>query len=241
MIQRNFSSAKGTEETPDLQDNRCELQPGDEDPTVTDACLKHVVTDAVEHGLPEELLGELKDLLREFRNIFRTKLGCDEPARLLPLVVRLKPDTKPIRAKVRRYSPAQLHFMRQKTDQYLRLGLIQRNEQSSWACAPLIVPKPGNDKFSFTVDLRPLNQKTMPHAWPMPNLENSLAGLSSSTCYAQLDFCQGFWQLPLAPESQELCSFITPDGVFSPTRVLQGLSNAATHFQSAIQSIYAQT
>ncbi len=113
-----------------------------------------------------------------------------------------------------------------------RVDPTKRNR--SWACAPLIVPKLGSEKLRFSVDLRPLNQQNMPHAWPMLNLEASLAGLSSSTCYAQLDFCQGFWQLPLAQESHTPCSFIKPDGSFSPTRVLQRLTNSAIHLSRSL-------
>jgi RNase H-like domain found in reverse transcriptase len=41
----------------------------------------------------------------------------------------------------------------------------------------------------------------------------------------------------LAPESQECQSFITPDGVFSPKRVLHGTSNAVLHLQAALQGV----
>jgi hypothetical protein len=46
-----------------------------------------------------------------------------------------------------------------------------------------------------------------------------------------------YWKLPLAPDSRECQSFITPDGVFSPTRVLHGTTNAVSHMQAVLQEI----
>jgi RNase H-like domain found in reverse transcriptase/Reverse transcriptase (RNA-dependent DNA polymerase) len=48
----------------------------------------------------------------------------------------------------------------------------------------------------------------------------------------------GYWQPPLARESQECQSFITPNGVYSPTRVLHGTTNAVTHLQAVLQEAF---
>jgi Reverse transcriptase (RNA-dependent DNA polymerase)/RNase H-like domain found in reverse transcriptase len=71
----------------------------------------------------------------------------------------------------------------------------------------------------------------------MPHLESELAKLQGSTCFATFDLSYGYFQLPLAPDSRECQSFITPDGVFSPTRVLHGTTNAVSHMQAVLQEI----
>lgn len=71
----------------------------------------------------------------------------------------------------------------------------------------------------------------------MPHLETVLATVSGDKCFANIDLCHGYWQLALHPNSQECLSFITPSGVFSPTRVFQGQTNAAQYFQSVIEQI----
>jgi hypothetical protein len=43
---------------------------------------------------------------------------------------------------------------------------------------------------------------------------------------------QGYWQLPLHKDSQECQSIIAPDGVYTPTRVQHGTTNATVHLQS---------
>lgn len=46
-----------------------------------------------------------------------------------------------------------------------------------------------------------------------------------------------YWQLELARDSQDCQSLLTPDGIFTPTRVLHGTTNAVTHLQSSLAAI----
>jgi Reverse transcriptase (RNA-dependent DNA polymerase) len=55
--------------------------------------------------------------------------------------------------------------------------------------------------------------------------------------FATFDLSQGYWQLSLDADSQDCQSFITPDGVFTPTRVLHGTTNAVPHMQACMQGI----
>jgi hypothetical protein len=63
----------------------------------------------------------------------------------------------------------------------------------------------------------------------MPNMEDELASLAGSKFFATLDLMQGYWQLPLHEDSQECQSVITPDGVYTPTRVQHGTTNATRY------------
>ena len=71
----------------------------------------------------------------------------------------------------------------------------------------------------------------------MPNIDSPLSQISGATCFASLDFCHEYWQLPLDRASQECQSFIFPDGVYSPTRVFHGQTNAVAHYQSSILAL----
>jgi hypothetical protein len=86
----------------------------------------------------------------------------------------------------------------------------------------------------MTFDLRVPNASTKPTAWPMPNLQDELHDLNGSEVFATLDFCQGYWQVPLHKNSQDCQSFIMSDGVYTPTRVLHGTRNATQHLQSVL-------
>jgi hypothetical protein len=87
---------------------------------------------------------------------------------------------------------------------------VFKNTGEEWA---LILPKPGPDQYRMTVYMRVPNASKKPTAWPMPNLQDKLHDLHVSEEFATLDFCQGYWEIPLHKDSQNYQSFITPDGV----------------------------
>ena len=71
------------------------------------------------------------------------------------------------------------------------MGLIFRNPNSKWACAPVIVPKIGPDGYRFTVDLRPINVQTRKVLWPMPLAKAMLSKLSNAIYSFFWIFCTG--------------------------------------------------
>jgi hypothetical protein len=114
------------------------------------------------------------------------------------------------------------------------LGLVYKNTEAERVRPPLILPKPGSDQYRMTIDLRVPNASTKPTAWPMPSVQDELHDLHGSEVFATLDFCQGYWQIHLHKDSQDSQSFITPDGLYTPTLVLHGTRNASQHLQSVL-------
>jgi Reverse transcriptase (RNA-dependent DNA polymerase) len=111
---------------------------------------------------------------------------------------------------------------------------VYKNTGAEWASPPLILPKSGPDQYRMTVDLRVRNASTKPAAWPIPNLQDELHDLHGSEVIATLDFCQGYWQIPLHKDSQDCQYFVTPDREYTPRRVLHITRNATQHLQSVI-------
>lgn len=191
---------------------------------------------AFDYGLPRDERPRLEKILSDHADIFRTSFSSGPPARLPLLKIELTADAKPVKVRLRNYSQAQRTFLDTFVSDLVQHGLAYPNPTSKWACAPLLVPKPGAD-FRFTSDLRPVNIFTIRHHYPMPNLDHELKKLSLSRFFDNFDMSHSYWQLMLALEYQELLSNITPDGIFSPTRVLHGTTNAVTHLQSLIAEI----
>jgi hypothetical protein len=71
----------------------------------------------------------------------------------------------------------------------------------------------------------------------MQSLEIAAAEIARDSCDASIDLCHGYWQMLLDPASQECQNFVTPDGVFTPTRVLHGQKNTTSSFLSSIQQL----
>jgi hypothetical protein len=162
-----------------------------EDELIDDA-MAHMIEPAASNGMSAPHADSLGSLVREFKDIWRVSLGDGTPAKLPPLVVRLKPDAKPVRVKVRRYSMKQSAFLRTFVDDLVQRGLAFRITSSAWCSASLLVPKQVPSKFRFTVDLRPVNKQTVPVSWPMPHLESELAKLQGSTCFDTFDLSHGY-------------------------------------------------
>ena len=154
--------------------------------------------------------------------------------------VRLKHGYRPIRVKARRYSGEQRNFLNQYVDQLKEMGFFEDMPTAEWQAAPLLVPKPGSKAgYRMTVDLRPVNAATIKESWPMPHLDSEVQDFSGSNCFASLDFVSGYWQLPLHPDSYSACGVVTPRGVVISKRVLQGLANAVSFFQSSIEPLFS--
>ena len=183
---KTFLMDVGTHNAPDIQPH-----------------LERMYNEAIDNLLAVKPARRLRQLLQDHQDISRIKLDHDPLVKVPPMRIRLIPGASPVSVKVRRYSEAQQNFLRKKIEELEKLGLVKRTTQSSWTCAPLIVPKPGPDKFRFTTDLRPVNKITVPFLWPMPNLETNTSRLVKEKCFGGGDLCEGYWQFLLEEDSQE--------------------------------------
>jgi hypothetical protein len=181
---------------------------------------------------------QLRDLLLRYADVFRLELGRDPPVNMPPLRVKLRDDAKPVRCKARRYGPGQRAFMDSHVEQLEKAGLVYKNTRSRWCSPPLIVRKPEANAFRMTVDVRAVNAQTERMVWPMPMLEVVLDHLAGASVFFSLDFFKGYWQFKLDPESQEMFSFLTDQGVYTPTRVLMGGSDSVTYCQATVQAMF---
>ena len=240
VLQQNLYHSTDAEDAGDqaLTNELYDLDFGIDDPAEKQRHLDRLVTEAREAGLPEEYHSRLAALVTEYADVFRIRLGPDPPAKVPAMVIRLKEGTKPTRAKVRSYAPPVKAFLSATIKRLVEYKFYYPNPRSAWASAPAPVAKPPS--YRMTVDHRPPNAATIPVSWPMPSIEAESADFAGAQHYTVLDFVSGYYQLPLAPESQDILSFITSDGVFTPTRTCQGATNSAANFQACVEPLFAR-
>lgn len=232
--------SEGGADDADLDEDDGWLDLGPEDPNEKRKVLQKKIDEALAQGMSSKGLEELKTLLNEFGDVIKTKLGEGKPANIPPMRVNLKPNSIPVRSKQRRYHPKKKEFLTRYVNQLLKLGFVKKSSAPAWVSAPLIVPKRPPAMYRLTVDYRPVNSATVQTFWPMPNIEVELADVKGSTAFASIDFCSGYWQAPLHPDSQPLFSFMTPNGVVMPTRTTQGGTNSAANFQEKVSECFAE-
>lgn len=156
------------------------------------AALGKLANQAQENGLEGEHLLRLHKLLRDYRDVFRLRLGPNSPAMFAPMEIKNKENPAPVITKARRYTKDQREWMDKYITKLQQFGMVNPNPTSSWAVAPLFVPKPPPANFRLTFDYRPINAVTVSMAWPMPHIESELMDVAGSAFFAKLDFCSGY-------------------------------------------------
>lgn len=192
--------------------------------------FRKLVQDALLEGMSMEGAVELEELLNQYRDVFRLRLGKDPPADVEPMRMNLDPIVKPVITKPRRYSTPQRAFIAAYTEKLHEFG----------AAAPLLVPKEPPANFRVTLDYRPVNAATEDTPCPIPHIESELQDVAGSAYYAKMDFCSGYWELPLHEDSQDALSFMTPSGLWKPLQTTQRAKKSAPNFQSKVEPCFAE-
>ena len=66
----------------------------------------------------------------------------------------------------------------------------------------------------FCVDLKHLNEPTIPETYPFPRVEDCIYSLGEARMFTTLDGLWGYWQVPLAERDRDKTTFIRHMGTF---------------------------
>lgn len=182
---------------------------------------------------------KLLDLIMEFKHIFSwdpTKLGRTDR-------IHFDIDTgdnPPIR--MQQYNhPEKIHNdIKTHVDKLLAQGLV-RPIRGSWSSPCFFVPKKDDDgnltSQRFTVDYRSLNRITKKVQWPQTRIDDIFQSLRGNKYFTSLDFCSGYYQVPMTREAQEKATFVTREGTFAPTVLPFGVSNGPARFAELLDIV----
>ena len=108
--------------------------------------------------------------------------------------------------------------------------------QSPWCNAVVLVRKK-DGTLHFCVDFRHLNAWMKKDSYPLPRIQEALESMVGSTHFSSMDFKSGFWQIKMAPESQQYTAFTVGNlGFYGFTCMLFGLCNALATVQHLLQN-----
>lgn len=172
-------------------------------------------------------------LAREFTELFSTELGL---AKGFIHKVKVRQDFPPVTAKLRRLPLAVRDAV---TDELRRLekeDIIERVEASEWVSPIVVIPKK-DGKIRLCVDLREVNKAIIPDVFPLPHTEELLNALAGAQYFSRIDLRSAYHQVLLHPESRNLTTFVTHDGLFRYKRVCFGLASAPAMFQRIMSLI----
>ena len=117
----------------------------------------------------------------------------------------------------------------------LEAGAIHLS-QSPWCNAVVLVQKK-DGTLHFCMDSRHLNTHTKKDSYPLPHIQEALESMAGSAHFSSMDFKLGFWQIKMAPGSQQYTAFMVGNlGFYEFTCMLFRLCNAPTTFQHLMQN-----
>ena len=89
----------------------------------------------------------------------------------------------------------------------------------------------------MVVDYRALNEKSIPHAYPLPSILEILDQLGSAKYFSVFDLANGFHQIGMEEKDAEKTAFSTPYEHYELKRMPFGLRNAPVTFQRLMDNI----
>ncbi len=129
-------------------------------------------------------------------------------------------EAKPVYTPPYRVPQSQLPAIREEVH---HAGII--SPSTSARGSPLLMVKKGDGTLRPVVDYRRLNRLTTVDPFPMPRIDDMLDGLASAEFISTLDLTKGYWQVPVAPESQAKTAFVTQFGKYQFNVMPFGLSS----------------
>ena len=108
--------------------------------------------------------------------------------------------------------------------------------QSPWCNAVILVQKK-DGPLQFCMDFRHLNACTKKDSYPLPQIQEALESMAGSAHFSSMDFKSGFWQIKMAPGSQQYMAFMVGNlGFYEFTHMPFKLCNALATFQHLMQN-----
>ena len=173
------------------------------------------------------------DIRERFRSVFHGLGNLGEE-----YTIQLKEGAVPRSLFTPRNVPIPLRGkVRDELNRMEQAGVISKVDQPTPWCAGMVVVPKKSGAVRICVDLKPLNESVLREVHPIPKVDETLAQLAGATLFSKLDANSGFWQIPLAPESRLLTTFITPEGRYCFNKLPFGISSAPELFQKRMSKI----
>lgn len=155
------------------------------------------------------------------------------------VTLHVDPNAKPVAQPLRR-TPFQLREkVTDKIKELIHHDIIEPVEgPTPWVNPVVIVPKTGGD-IRLCIDMRRANEAIIRTHYTIPTVDELLQNMNGSQFFSKLDLKWGYHQLELTPESREITTFATHDGLYRYKRLLFGVTSASEIYQHEISTTLA--
>ena len=150
--------------------------------------------------------------------------------------VMVDPDVPPVRQPLRRLPLAVVDEVSARIDELERQGVVEKVSASRWV-SPLVVGRKRDGSVRLCVDMRQVNRAVITDGYPLPRIEDVMDRLRGSAVFSRLDLKDAYHQLELHPDSRDLTTFVSHQGLYRFKRVNFGLASAGPCFQRVMASM----
>ena len=147
------------------------------------------------------------------------------------------PSAKPIRQKVRHFSPDRHQVIQAEVDNLLKAGFIIEIKYPEWLANVVIVLKKGG-KWRVCIDYTDLNDACPKDSFPLPRIDRIIDAPSGHGMLSFLDAFSGYHQIPMYPPDADKTTFITPHGLFCYNVMSFGLKNVEATYQRLVTKMF---
>ena len=190
--------------------------------------LEKLSLDRLTHWFPENVVA-VRELVLAYHDVFmleNNELGCTST---IEHEICIKND-EPFKEQFQCIPPPLLEEVRASLQDMLEAEVIHLS-QSPWCNAVVLVWKK-DGTLHFCMDFRCLNACMRKDSYPLPWIQEALESMVGSAHFSSMDFKLGFWQIKMAPGSQEYMAFMVGNLRFYEfTHMPFRLCNAPATFQ----------
>ena len=145
-------------------------------------------------------------------------------------------DDRPVKQRYFPRNPAMQKIIHEQVQDLLEKGCIEPSHSPH--SAPIVLVRKKNDTWRLCIDFRQLNDRSVPDAYPLPRINHILERLRNAKYISCLDLKNGYWQIPMEPDSKKYTAFTVPGmGLFQWKVMPFGLHSAPATFQRALDSV----
>lgn len=167
-----------------------------------------ILSEANANDISDKGRSKPSNMLEQYRDVFRIKLGNEPSVDVPPLsIITVVDNARAYRSPQRRYAPQQRDSIVQTVRKLEAVGPIFKNPSARWASPALAVPKPGSTKLRPTVDLRGPNARTLPIHSAMSHLDSKFQDTIGSTCFANVDPLTAIGRFHFLHNLRKWCQF----------------------------------
>lgn len=201
--------------------------------------FKKPVINSIEVGEPDlssfinhldrNLQKQIKDIFLKYPSVISSEnIGTVQTGEL---TIRLKKD-EIVNYRPYRLAPIEREKCKQILDDLLQRKIIR--ESNSPYASPVILVKKKDGTDRMCIDYRALNKNIERERYPLPLIEDQIDKLGRAKYFISIDMKNGFYQIPVSPNSIKYTAFITPDGHYEFLKMPFGICNGPSVFQKAI-------